>query len=371
LRTSFAVVDQGATEKERFLRREKRASQAAAARKRRRTSNWMAGSVAVLCAVAALLAVHFTGVLEPATAPASTDVAVANPETLIPASLQDDPERPNFRYSIVPGGVRTPQEVMEAMRDPVVAEHYARVKPAELRSEKLAEPMTAHVSYRVADKVYWTKKTLTLKAGEKVLTDGTTTMRERCGNLISMQPLAPSLDGAEPTAPEFEMHVAPMVPTASVAQADQQAPGGFPLSNVPPVVSMSALKGLTSAGGPGGGGGGGGFVGPNLPPAGSSDPPGKSGDPNPNKPPTTLGDPPGVTPTPTPTPGGDPKDPPVGDPRLIDPPAGDPPVGDPPGPEGTPVALVDPPTVVPEPSTWLLVATGLGAAGIRLFRKKR
>ena len=61
-------------------------------------------------------------------------------------------------------------------------------------------------------------------------------------------------------------------------------------------------------------------------------------------------------------------------------------LGDPPTPNGlpippnppnpncvgcTPLLLSDPPTVVPEPSTWLLVATGLGAGVAQLVRKRR
>ena len=104
----------------------------------------------------------------------------------------------------------------------------------------------------------------------------------------------------------------------------------------------------------------GGFSGPTLPPIGTTIPPGRSGDPT-NKPPTTLGDPPVLTPTPLPP--GYPKDPPV----VGDPPVGDPPGGDPP----TPTLLSAPPQVVPEPSTWLLVATGLGFGIRQLLKKKR
>ncbi len=92
------------------------------------------------------------------------------------------------------------------MRDPVVATHYASLKlnPAVVRVEELREPIVAHVSYRVGDQVYWTKKKVTLRAGEPVLTDGQTTIRARCGNAVSVAALGPALPD-EPAPEQFDL----------------------------------------------------------------------------------------------------------------------------------------------------------------------
>jgi len=292
------------TDQERLVRREQRQVRATAARKRQKTATWLAVSAGAASFVLTLAAVHFTGILEPPpvpTAPAAM-LGTTRPQSSIrtPAT---DPDRPNYRYSIVPGGVRSGEEVMAAiLRDPVVAGHYANVVPANLRSERLTAPMSAHVSYRVGDKVYWTRKKLTLNAGEKVLTDGTTTMRERCGNIISMDPLAPALEGAEPTPPEFDLHVDPFVPTPGVELADPPVPPAFPYVHTftppGPAPALSGVPGLHT------------FT-----------PPG--------------------------------------------PPRNTPPEDNP------PTQFSATPTVVPEPSTWVLIATGLGFGAARLLRKRK
>ena len=266
-------------EKERLLRREKREARAAAALKRHRKERRLVIAAGAFSFVATLVGVHFTGILEPPKAPTPPAAMVSTtPEPAVRTAVATDPDRPNFRYSIVPGGVRSKEEVMQAiLRDPVVADHYAGVVPALLRSERLTEPMSAHVSYRIGDKVYFTRKKLTLNAGEKVLTDGTTTMRERCGNILSMDPLAPAIEGAEPAAPEFDLHVDPYVPTMGIELAD----------------------------------------------------------------------------------------PPMPDSLLVPPSSGTPAC-----PECAPVVLSNPPTVVPEPSTWVLLATGLGFGAVKLLRRK-
>jgi hypothetical protein len=59
------------------------------------------------------------------------------------------------------------------------------------------------VSYRWGDKIYWTKKALTLRAGETVFTDGTHIVRDRCLNCYSAMPMLPVRPN-EPTAAVFD-----------------------------------------------------------------------------------------------------------------------------------------------------------------------
>jgi hypothetical protein len=120
--------------------------------------------------------------------------------------------RPIYRYSIVPGGVRSSEEVVAAMaRDPIVATHYAGVRTGALRPDRLATPQLAHVSYRIGNAVYWTRRAIALPAGEHVVTDGQTVIRARCGNIISMDALTPTSE-AEPPPPEFDLRVEPFAP---------------------------------------------------------------------------------------------------------------------------------------------------------------
>ena len=118
---------------------------------------------------------------------------------------------PNFRYSVIPGGAHKQQELMTAIdRDPVVASHYRNLSPERVRVERLPEMRRAYVSYRVGDRIYWTKHKVTLPAGELTLTDGVTRIRARCGNCISDQPQLPTSD-QEPASAEFDA-LAPAIP---------------------------------------------------------------------------------------------------------------------------------------------------------------
>lgn len=110
-----------------------------------------------------------------------------------------------YPWSVVSGGVDSPQSMQQAMdEDPVVQSHYAGLAPENFRPTKLNSPQQGYVSYRIRDRIYWTRRMITLQAGETVLTDGAHLVRGRCGNLISptpRHPLAPA--AAEP--PETEM----------------------------------------------------------------------------------------------------------------------------------------------------------------------
>jgi hypothetical protein len=290
-----------------------------------------------------------------------------------PASAE---ARPVFRHSIVQGGVRSREEVVAAMaKDVVVKAHYSAVKPAALRAVKLSAPLNVHVSYRIGNNVYWTKRPLTVAAGEFVLTDGTVTIRERCGNLIAMAPLGPTQAG-EPDPAEFEMHVQPLAPSIQSVANGSPRSGVGSIPDVAVATQFRLAPSATEFGAHGGAFGGG-------PPAGSKG----SSSSGPGTPTTnSVDDPPPSNP-----PAGDPPagNPPAGDPPAGNPPGGNPPIGDPgppgsdpptikiqdgpgdPGDPGDPKNhLQDVPLPVPEPATWTLVGIGLAAAGVRRYLKK-
>lgn len=104
------------------------------------------------------------------------------------------PERPRYPYSVIPGGVYSDTEVRTALRsDPVAARHYAGFFQGGVHATVLSRPLVRYVSFRQNDQIYWTRKPVTLRSGETLLTDGNHSARARCGNQISETPQLPVL----------------------------------------------------------------------------------------------------------------------------------------------------------------------------------
>ena len=100
-------------------------------------------------------------------------------------SLRQIENRPAYPYSVVSGGVRDVQELKwAAEHDPVVASHYAGFDYDHARVVRLVLARTAYISYRIGNKVYWTRHRVSLKKGETLITDGKITARSRCGNRV-------------------------------------------------------------------------------------------------------------------------------------------------------------------------------------------
>lgn len=161
-------------------------------------------------------------------------------------------QRAVFKYSVVPGGVRSQAELAAAAkRDPIVGRHYQGIHFNNVKETHLDHDMQAYVSYRVKDKIYWTQRKLNLHKGELVLTDGKNMVRGRCGNRVSLtKVVAPP--GPEPSDPEFDVTEAhpPAVaaPPVAVASAGRsRVPGIAPIlpaavgGAVPAVASHSKL----------------------------------------------------------------------------------------------------------------------------------
>ena len=229
-----------------------------------------------------------------------------------------------YPYSVIAGGAQSAQELREAVAvDPVVAQHYADFDIAKARRVTLDAPKLVYVSYRIGNKVFWTKHKVALRKGEAMLSDGPNMARTRCGNRISVLPVRPNAP-AEPSSSELEgPEFAPMVSSPYLAaysvsppamfSGPIQSPGGATASFLPvapffPLPGGGGIVGNQSASTPPPGGGGGGT-------------PGSGG---------------GGTPG-----GGN-------------------------GGGGTP-----PPVGVPEPGTAALVLIGLGAAAMRARRKRK
>jgi hypothetical protein len=100
--------------------------------------------------------------------------------------------RPNYPYSIIPGGAYSNAELQYADReDVVVKEHYADFQVKRAQMVQLTEDKYQYASYRKKNQVYWTKKKLRIPKGEILLTDGSSYARARCGNRLSEKPQAP------------------------------------------------------------------------------------------------------------------------------------------------------------------------------------
>jgi hypothetical protein len=87
--------------------------------------------------------------------------------------------------SIIGEGANSVDELQRAIAgDPVLADHYADFDLAKTKVVRLDQPKIAHVSYRVGNSVYWTRKPLVIPAGETVLSDGTHMALTRNGNQL-------------------------------------------------------------------------------------------------------------------------------------------------------------------------------------------
>jgi hypothetical protein len=156
-------------------------------------------------------------------APGNTHVSIPAPAA---EPSRPRPKRFVYPYSVIPGGVRDGSELAEEVnRDPVVAAHYAGFSVGSARVVRLKQDVSAHVSYRIGPKVFWTAKKLRIPKGEEVLTDGEQMARTRCGNRISTTPLVP-LYTEEPMPASFDVPV-----IAEVFSPEDTPPGG---SSPPP-----------------------------------------------------------------------------------------------------------------------------------------
>ena len=120
-------------------------------------------------------------------------------------------ERAIYPYSVIPGGVRSREELAARMsEDNVVFEHFSDFQVSRARIVKAEETRFAHVSYRMDDQVYWTSKKVKIPEGETMITDGEEVARTRCGNMVSAVPMEPVAD-EEPMVETFDVpSIAPM-----------------------------------------------------------------------------------------------------------------------------------------------------------------
>ena len=124
------------------------------------------------------------------------------------ASTNSNSPAPVYRHSVIPGGVRQSSELTSVlMRDRFAKVHYANFVAANARIVHVKAPRLVHVSYRLGNEIYWTKKKVRLSSGETLLTDGKSFVRTRCGNRIADTP-QPMVFDKEPAPEELDTVIA-------------------------------------------------------------------------------------------------------------------------------------------------------------------
>jgi hypothetical protein len=112
----------------------------------------------------------------------------------IPLSVAPDVptnKRRIYPYSVIPGGAQDALELQRTISaDRIVAKHFSDFKIGRARVVELRTEKAVYVSYRMGNRVFWTKSRLRLAKGEKLITDGKNYVRTRCGNRISETPKA-------------------------------------------------------------------------------------------------------------------------------------------------------------------------------------
>jgi len=139
-----------------------------------------------------------------------------------------------YPYSVVDGGAHSVQELRSAIwRDPVVAKHYSNFNLDRARVIEAKAERNFHVSYRIGEEIFWTKKRLKVAKGERLITDDTNFTRTRCANMLSEAPRgktspnepAPEVldEPLDPLAYEFNQE--PMVPLTVPQNPSEIDPG--------------------------------------------------------------------------------------------------------------------------------------------------
>jgi len=139
-----------------------------------------------------------------------------------------------YPYSVVPGGVKSADDLRyAALRDYVVRRHYNHFDFSKARLERAQEAREVYLSYRIRDKIFWTRKKAHLRVGELLLTDGSITARAKCGNQIS-DTAKPEVSDEEPDEDVMDEPVPAVdeAPTGPIRPllASLDLPSGQPVS---------------------------------------------------------------------------------------------------------------------------------------------
>lgn len=133
-----------------------------------------------------------------------------------------------YPYSIIPGGIKSLADLKLAIADdPIVARQFQGFNFQKAHLVEVSQPENMFVSYRIGQRVYWTRKKIPLHKGETLVTDGRITARTRCGNRVAAVPMDTG-SPLEPPQEAFDQPYAALIaaPDPDPAKAD---PGPAPL----------------------------------------------------------------------------------------------------------------------------------------------
>jgi hypothetical protein len=230
-------------------------------RRKRRAGAWpapLALAVLVVLAVTCslILMLSSLGTQSLPSAPRGQDISVLAMLALNSVHGESAPKAQGalFPYSVIPRGAATVGELKDTLaRDGLVAAHYAGFATGRARVVRAKRNRAVYLSYRLGNRIYWTKNKMLVPRGETLITDGTHFARTRCGNRISERPMAP-VSPAEPTAKTFDEPSRLNVPVIPLQPFDP--PALWASDDSPPWLPLA----------PGPAGPGGGFYVPPIPP---------------------------------------------------------------------------------------------------------
>jgi len=154
------------------------------------------------------------------------------------SAADNDARRKVYPFSVIPGGVESAADLRNSvLHDPVVAKHYEDFAVEKTRVVRLNQNRSLYVSYRLGNRVFWSRKPMMLPKGETVITDGEHVARTRCGNRLSEVPAGPILAAG----PELESapEVAELFPGSPGVIAPPELPGIPVLTSTPPTTSAT------------------------------------------------------------------------------------------------------------------------------------
>jgi hypothetical protein len=203
----------------------------------------------------------------------------------------DEPSQPTgklYPYSLLLGGVGNGHELRRRVTaDPIVKLHYAGFDTGHAHLATFRKDQWMYVSYRMDERVAWTRTKKRIAKTEVILTDGQHQARTRCANRLSFVPQHPMLspDQQKQIAPLFDREM-PLpgnpLPLFTIPAPGQPVPDlPVPLvAEVPPSVGSVPTEENSGGIGPiiaGGSGIGGGLLLAGLLSAGQGGSPGSGG----------------------------------------------------------------------------------------------
>ena len=100
-----------------------------------------------------------------------------------------------WRHSLIPGGVESIEYLRARVSlDPALQKAYEGFDWSRARLFTFPKDRPVFMSYRLGDKIRWTRRTVLVKEGAEAITDGVMVILTRCGNLVSFVPVEPSED---------------------------------------------------------------------------------------------------------------------------------------------------------------------------------